>query len=281
MPQPGCTSAQVLIIGSTEGGGRRRRRRRAPSDLGGHRPYTSAVDSPDDEDLHRSTGPILRIARAEDHHAAHLVDTFPCRASVIGTSINRSHPVGLWYATRSIEFVQQSGARAIRPLCRSNRQRPRTRVMGLDGQAKLLSGNCGRRGAVLRKKKQACTVRRWRSSKWRSKWGSSRSSDGGFVNVDEDNRADEVGEGSCGGGVQWCAVRVNPNRPIAWPLIYSLTETLCYHALCRFHVMLAEPLQGVLVWDTRSCGPSQIRSGLNFLQGNRPTTISIFFYFLF
>jgi hypothetical protein len=65
-----------------------------------------------------------------------------------------------------------------------------------------------------------------RSSKWRSIRESSRSSDGGSVNAGEDSGADGVGQGSCGGGEQWYAVRVNPNRPIARPPFILPPQTL-------------------------------------------------------
>jgi hypothetical protein len=88
LPQLCCTGAWVLVIGSSGGGKGRRRRRQSPPDHGGHRPCTSIVDPPDDENLHRSTGSTPRTARVEDHHATHLADSFPSHATTVDTSIN-------------------------------------------------------------------------------------------------------------------------------------------------------------------------------------------------
>jgi hypothetical protein len=66
----------------------------------------------------------------------------------------------------------------------------------------------------------------WRSSKWRSIRGSRRSDDDGSINADEDSGVDGVGEGSCSEVAQWCAVRVNPNHPIARPPFILPPQTL-------------------------------------------------------
>jgi hypothetical protein len=135
LPQSGCTGAWVLVIGSSGGGGRRRRRR-SPPHHGSHRPHWRASDTPDGEDLHRSTGPTLRTAGVTDHHhAANLVDTVSSHASTIGASIDQSRPVGPQYVARSVESMRQPCAPMVHPLHRPNQQRPRARVLGLDDRS--------------------------------------------------------------------------------------------------------------------------------------------------
>jgi hypothetical protein len=80
-----------------------------------------------------------------------ITDTIPSRSSAANASINRSRLVWLRYAAGSIESVWRPGAPAVHPLRCPNRQRPRARVMGLDGRAKPFSGGDGRKGAALRK----------------------------------------------------------------------------------------------------------------------------------
>jgi hypothetical protein len=58
---------------------------------------------------------------------------------------------------------------AIPTLLQPNRQRPRTRVMGLEGRAKPLSGGGGRRRVMPRTMEEAGTVQRQRRSPRSSK----------------------------------------------------------------------------------------------------------------
>jgi hypothetical protein len=47
-------------------------------------------------------------------------------------------------------------------------------------------------------------------------------------------------KGSCSGGTKWCAVRVNPNCPVARPLLYPIATA----GFSRLH----GPLAGLLQW---------------------------------
>jgi hypothetical protein len=90
--------------------------------------------------------------------------------------------------------------------------------MGLDGGAKPMSGS-GRGGAASRKTMKEGMVRHWRrssrSSKWRSKRRCIRSDDGGAINANEHSGASGIGKGQLRWRSEWCAVRVNPNCPVA------------------------------------------------------------------
>jgi hypothetical protein len=74
-------------------------------------------------------------------------------------------------------------------------------------------------------------------------------------------------------------IRVNPNCSVSQPPFIPDIETLTLHGTCRPHGPQAGPLLWIMAWTMCPCGPSQIGSGPGFLQGNRPTTVTVFFLF--
>jgi hypothetical protein len=88
-------------------------------------------------------------------------------------------------------------------------------------------------------------------------------------------------KGSYGGGVKWCAVRVKPNRPTARPPYIPHAEKLSHSGLCWPH----GPLTGPFLWSPACiacpCGLSRFGSRPGFLQGNRPTIVTIFLLFFY
>jgi hypothetical protein len=133
-------------------------------DLSRLRPIPRVVDSSDGEEDRRPIRLIPRTTCAENHHVARLADTLPCRATSIGATTKRSRSVGIQYAVRSKESVWQPHHPVAGSLRHANRQRPRTRVLGLNDRAKPLSGDGGTRVTPRKKNKGACTVQRRRRS---------------------------------------------------------------------------------------------------------------------
>jgi hypothetical protein len=120
-----------------------------------HWPQWGTGNPTDGTHLRWPTGPTPRATGATDRFNTvvfiDIADPSHTTAVAIGASICRSRPVGLWYATGTVESMRQSGAQVVRSLRHPVWQRLRARVLGLDGRVEPLSGGDGRGRAAPRK----------------------------------------------------------------------------------------------------------------------------------
>jgi hypothetical protein len=106
------------------------RRRRRASHLGGHRPHWGAGDTSNGVHLHWSTGPTPRTATTlPTSHAPSLAASGP----PLALPSSEVDPLGS--GTGSQESVRQSVTQSVRSPRRPIRQRPSTRVLGLNDRA--------------------------------------------------------------------------------------------------------------------------------------------------
>jgi hypothetical protein len=130
----GCTNPQALVIEPSGGEGRRRW---WASHHDGHWPRRAADDTPDGTHLHWSMGPTPRTVTTPPTSPT-LSLVMPPLPSALSSP--EAGPSG-----------SSTSSDLLSPFHRPILQRPRARVLGLNGRAEPLSGDDGRRGATPRK----------------------------------------------------------------------------------------------------------------------------------